>query len=88
MGFYKRNVFPWLCDRMTSGPEADRRRRQVLGLARGRVLEIGFGTGLNAAHYPSEVVSVVGLDPNPGVEKSTETHCGGIGSDRAPDHVG
>jgi ubiquinone/menaquinone biosynthesis C-methylase UbiE len=69
MGFYDRFVFPWLCDKMISGPEADRRRKQVLAPARGRVLEIGFGTGLNSAHYPREVVRVVGLDTNPGVEK-------------------
>ena len=31
--------------------------------ARGDVLEIGFGTGLNLPHYPSEVRSVWGIDP-------------------------
>jgi ubiquinone/menaquinone biosynthesis C-methylase UbiE len=69
MGFYERTFFPWLCDKMASGPEAERRRTQVLTPARGRVLEIGFGTGLNALHYPRTVTRVVGLDPNPGVEK-------------------
>jgi SAM-dependent methyltransferase len=41
------------------------RRRQLLALARGRVLEIGAGTGLNLAHYPADAVdSVVVLEPD------------------------
>jgi ubiquinone/menaquinone biosynthesis C-methylase UbiE len=31
------------------------RRRALVGQAHGRVLEIGAGTGLNAAHYPHDV---------------------------------
>lgn len=69
MGFYERVVFPWLCDRVTGGREAERLRARQLAAARGRVLEIGFGTGQNAPHYPRSVTSVVGVDPNPGVEK-------------------
>lgn len=40
----------------------DLRSETVVG-ARGEVLEIGFGTGRNLPHYPSEVQSVWGLDP-------------------------
>lgn len=40
----------------------DLRPEAVVG-ARGDVLEIGFGTGLNLPHYPSEVQSVWGVDP-------------------------
>jgi len=40
----------------------DLRPDAVVG-ARGDVLEIGFGTGLNLRHYPSEVRSVWGIDP-------------------------
>jgi SAM-dependent methyltransferase len=43
---------------------ADRRRRLLAG-ARGRVLEIGAGTGLNIAQYPLSGVSrVVALEPD------------------------
>lgn len=39
---------------------ADRRRR-VLSGARGRILEVGIGTGLNLEHYPAGV-ELVGVD--------------------------
>jgi ubiquinone/menaquinone biosynthesis C-methylase UbiE len=38
-------------------------RRQLLEQARGRVLEIGVGTGLSIPHYP-EVDELVGADPS------------------------
>jgi SAM-dependent methyltransferase len=55
-------------DRMTAVSEARGfadRRRTLLSAARGRVLEIGAGTGLNLVHYPPESVdSVVALEPD------------------------
>lgn len=42
-----------------------RRRRTLLGQARGRVIEIGAGTGLNVAHYPDTVDELVLLEPEP-----------------------
>lgn len=50
-----------------SGPEVARYRQQVLGEARGEVLEIGFGTGLNLAYYPRTVQKINTADPNPGM---------------------
>ena len=38
-------------------------KRKLLVNARGRVLEIGVGTGLSFAHYPPEV-ELVGVDPS------------------------
>ncbi|MEZ4237582.1 MAG: class I SAM-dependent methyltransferase [Myxococcota bacterium] len=41
-------------------------RDRVVPQARGRVLEIGVGTGLNAAVYrPDQVQRLVGIDPDP-----------------------
>lgn len=40
-------------------------RAEVLQMARGRVLEIGAGTGLNLPHYPAPVDEVVLLEPDP-----------------------
>ncbi|MEW6056648.1 MAG: class I SAM-dependent methyltransferase [Bdellovibrionota bacterium] len=39
-------------------------RADLLKNARGRTLEIGFGTGLNLPHYPHEV-ALVAVDPDP-----------------------
>jgi len=69
MGFYTTKILPGFMDRATSSPETEVLRQEVLAPARGRLLEIGFGTGRNVPHFPSSVTSVVGLDPNPGVEK-------------------
>jgi ubiquinone/menaquinone biosynthesis C-methylase UbiE len=42
-----------------------RSRRSVLvGNARGRVVEIGAGTGLNIAHYPDEIAELVLTEPD------------------------
>jgi ubiquinone/menaquinone biosynthesis C-methylase UbiE len=42
-------------------------RRGLLADARGRVLEIGAGTGLNLPHYPSSVDELVLTEPDPGM---------------------
>jgi ubiquinone/menaquinone biosynthesis C-methylase UbiE len=39
-------------------------RRAVLGNARGRVVEIGAGTGLNVEHYPDEIAELVLTEPD------------------------
>ena len=41
------------------------RRRRLLSWARGRVLEVGGGTGLNLRHYPpNQVTSVLVIEPD------------------------
>jgi SAM-dependent methyltransferase len=42
-----------------------RRRSTLLGAARGRVVEIGAGTGLNIAHYPDGIAELVLIEPDP-----------------------
>jgi ubiquinone/menaquinone biosynthesis C-methylase UbiE len=42
------------------------RRRKVGELARGRLLDIGFGTGLSLPHYPPSV-NVIGIDASLGM---------------------
>jgi SAM-dependent methyltransferase len=67
MGFYSRVIFPHVCDWMMSDPRMARLRSEVLADAGGEVLEIGFGTGLNLAHYPEHVNRITTADPNPGM---------------------
>lgn len=66
MGLYSTQVLPRLIDLAMRGDDIDRLRAQVLSACRGRTLEVGFGTGLNARHYPKDVDLVV-VDDNPGM---------------------
>jgi ubiquinone/menaquinone biosynthesis C-methylase UbiE len=45
--------------------EAARHRREMLAGARGRVVEIGAGNGINFRRYPTIVDEVVALEPEP-----------------------
>lgn len=40
-------------------------RRELLAGLEGRVIEVGAGTGINFAHYPSTVNEVVAVEPEP-----------------------
>jgi ubiquinone/menaquinone biosynthesis C-methylase UbiE len=44
-----------------------RRRRTLVAEARGLVVEIGAGTGLNVAHYPDAVDELILTEPEPGM---------------------
>jgi ubiquinone/menaquinone biosynthesis C-methylase UbiE len=63
VGIYSRFVFPRLMELVLSQKKPMEYRRQALEAARGDVLEIGFGTGLNLACYPSTVERLTLIDP-------------------------
>ena len=46
-----------------------RRRSTLLSGARGRVVEIGAGTGLNIAHYPDGIGELVLTEPDPAMRR-------------------
>mgnify|MGYP003307531445 FL=1 len=52
---YSKHVFPCLCDWAMSSKDLHPLRKQSLRNVSGRVLEIGFGTGLNLPFYPEDV---------------------------------
>jgi len=55
-------------EKVLSLPVYREQRREILRLASGRVLEIGFGFGGTIGEYPrAQVREVVGLEPNPGM---------------------
>lgn len=64
MGFYQDQVLPRFQDKvMGRKPNRAVRARVCEGL-HGAVVEIGFGTGLNARYYPTEVTKVVAIEPS------------------------
>ncbi|TAM10090.1 MAG: class I SAM-dependent methyltransferase [Nevskiaceae bacterium] len=65
MNFYDRYFLPYLIDRACGMHSVARQRGKLIPLARGRVLEIGIGTGLNLAFYDrSRLESLHALDPS------------------------
>lgn len=67
MGYWSERVFPRILDRALDTPRMAALRREALAEASGRVLEIGFGTGLNLACLPDSVTELDAIDPNPGM---------------------
>ena len=55
---------PRLVDAALRGPDIDRLREQVCVGLTGRVMELGFGSGLNTRFYPDEVDSVDAVEPS------------------------
>lgn len=58
------HVLPRLTDKMCGAGEIHKLRRRVCEGLTGDVLEIGFGSGLNARHYPPEVREVHAVEPS------------------------
>lgn len=63
MGWYYDCVLPTLIARGMENKEMAKHRPLVAPLASGRVLEVGFGPGLNLEHYGNDVTHVFGLEP-------------------------
>lgn len=67
MGLYSRLIFPRLLEMTMASPAMTDYRQQLLQNVHGKVLEIGFGTGLNLPHYPAGVSSLTTVEPNGGM---------------------
>jgi ubiquinone/menaquinone biosynthesis C-methylase UbiE len=76
MGLYSRYIFPRLMHWSMSRPGLAEERRQALAQVQGDVLEIGFGTGLNLAHYPPKARKITALDTNAVVLARAEEQLG------------
>jgi len=62
MGFYSRHIFPRLLDWSLGNAALAEHRLAALAPLRSRVLEIGFGTGLNLPFFPQQVSRLTAID--------------------------
>jgi ubiquinone/menaquinone biosynthesis C-methylase UbiE len=65
LSFYERWILPPLLDLVMRQEQLEKYRREAVAPARGRVLEIGIGSGLNFPHYGEQVEAIIGLEPSP-----------------------
>jgi ubiquinone/menaquinone biosynthesis C-methylase UbiE len=65
MNLYERWILPPILDLVMQQKHLAKYRRTVVTAARGRVLEIGVGSGLNFPLYGKQVELVYGIDPSP-----------------------
>ena len=64
MSWYRDRILPHVIEHAASTGPLMKQRERVVPLASGRVLEVGFGTGLNMAYYDrAKVEKVFALDP-------------------------
>lgn len=63
MGLYRDHIFPHVLEWLLGTRQAMEFRHRALADARGSVLEIGFGTGLNLGCYPPAVERMTLIDP-------------------------
>lgn len=68
MGFYSLFILPRLLEKSMSNPALQRIRKELLAHAKGDVLEIGMGSGLNLPEYSTHVTTITAVDTNPGFD--------------------
>lgn len=68
MGLWERYVVPPLISCACSSKPIMKQREKVVPQARGRVLEVGCGSGTNFGYYdPDKVDEIIALEPSPGM---------------------
>jgi ubiquinone/menaquinone biosynthesis C-methylase UbiE len=82
MSWYEEKVLPRLINVACSSKPAHKQREKVVPRASGDVLEIGFGSGLNLAHYDQDKVRRLwGLEPSEGMRRLAEKPIANSGLD-------
>ncbi|MBF6360773.1 class I SAM-dependent methyltransferase [Nocardia farcinica] len=63
MGFYTDQIVPRIFHAVCGSKDHDPLRQRTCAGLHGRVLEVGFGSGLNIPFYPDDVERVAGIEP-------------------------
>ncbi|KKM92082.1 hypothetical protein LCGC14_1222060 [marine sediment metagenome] len=75
MSFYEERILPHIIDRACSMGQVMKLRSELVPLAKGRVLEVGMGSGINLAFYnPNTVEMVYGLEPSEGMRRKAQSN--------------
>ena len=70
MSFYEDHILPHMINCACSTKPTRKQREKIVPLARGDVLEIGFGSGLNLPYYDATAVRKIwGLEPAEGMRR-------------------
>jgi ubiquinone/menaquinone biosynthesis C-methylase UbiE len=79
MSLYRRLVVPRLIELSMRQPQMEDYRRGLVPGARGRVLEVGVGSGMNLPFYAADVREVVGVDPSQELLEMARRRAAGAG---------
>jgi ubiquinone/menaquinone biosynthesis C-methylase UbiE len=74
LGLYQRLIVPRLINAAMRNQRLVPLRERQVAEARGRVLEIGIGSGLNLPFYRRDIEAVVGIDPSLELLKMARRH--------------
>jgi ubiquinone/menaquinone biosynthesis C-methylase UbiE len=64
MAFYREHVLPRIQNKVMDNEKMHETRERVCHGLHGEIVEIGFGTGLNASHYPDAVTTILAIEPS------------------------
>lgn len=79
MGLYDKHVLPWATNLVCGSSQITTQREKIVPLAKGKVLEIGVGSGLNLQHYDSSKVEKIwGLEPSAEMRKRAAKRVGDV----------
>ena len=79
MGFYTEHIEPALVSFACSMPAIARERAAIVPEASGTVLEIGFGSGHNAAFYDrAKITHLFALEPSPAMRRKAAKRVGAL----------
>jgi ubiquinone/menaquinone biosynthesis C-methylase UbiE len=76
MGWYEQAIYPRLLEWSLDVPGVHAERARALAPARGEILEVGPGTGLNFPHYPPSVNRLTVVTPQSALDPRAERRAG------------